>query len=138
MVFALFFGISITRKLSAVHRLVLDSGRSIIVWAVSMILGWQQFQILQIVGFILMITGVLIFNNILIGKVEKILEGNQDLILSPSPSVKIQTMGGKVCLRCKGETLLCVVNKFMKTKSLLIIPSNVLPLCLKQTFPPIV
>ena len=67
MVFALFFGISITRKLSAVHRLVLDSGRSIIVWAVSMILGWQQFQILQIVGFILMITGVLIFNNLLIG-----------------------------------------------------------------------
>ena len=67
MVFALFFGISITRKLSAVHRLVLDSGRSIIVWAVSMILGWQQFQILQIVGFVLMITGVLIFNNLLIG-----------------------------------------------------------------------
>ena len=32
-------------------------------------------------------------------KVEKILEGSLDLILSPSPSVKIQIMGGKVCLR---------------------------------------
>ena len=26
------------------------------------------------------------------------------MILSPSPSVKIQTIGGKVCLRCKGKT----------------------------------
>ena len=35
-------------------------------------------------------------------KVEKILNGSLDLIPSPSPSVKIQIMGGKVCLRCKG------------------------------------
>jgi hypothetical protein len=48
-------------------------------------------------------------------KVEKILKGNLDLI--PSPSLKIQIMGGKVCLRCKGKTLLGVVNKRLKTKS---------------------
>ena len=39
-------------------------------------------------------------------KVEKILKGSLDLIPSPSPSVKIQIMGGKVCLRYKGKTLL--------------------------------
>ena len=50
-------------------------------------------------------------------KVEKILKGSMDSILSPS--VKIQTMGGKVCLRCKGKTMLGIVNKFLKTKSLL-------------------
>ena len=33
------------------------------------------------------------------GKVEKILKGGLDLILSPSPSVKIQIMGGKVYLK---------------------------------------
>ena len=33
------------------------------------------------------------------GKVEKILKGSLDSIPSPSPSVKIQIMGGKVCLR---------------------------------------
>jgi hypothetical protein len=30
--------------------------------------------------------------------------------------VKIQIMGGKVCLRCKGKTLLGVVNKLRKQK----------------------
>ena len=71
-------------------------------------------------------------------KVEKILKGTLDSILSPSPSVKIQIMGGKICFRCKGETLMGVVNKLLKTKSLLTSPSNVLPLHLKQTFPPII
>ena len=64
-------------------------------------------------------------------KVEKILKGSLDLIPSPSPSVKIQIIGGKVCLWCKGKTLLAVVNKLLKTKSLLTSHSNVLPV----TFP---
>ena len=32
-------------------------------------------------------------------KIEKILKGSLDSILSPSSSVKIQIMGGKICLR---------------------------------------
>ena len=39
-------------------------------------------------------------------KVEKILKGSPDSISTPSPSVKIQIIGRKVCLRCKGKTLL--------------------------------
>ena len=70
-------------------------------------------------------------------KVEKIWKGNLDSIPSASPSVKIQIMGGNVCLRCKGK-LLGIVNKLLKTKSLLTSPSNVLPLPIKQTFPPII
>ena len=50
-------------------------------------------------------------------KVEKILKGSLGLIPSPLPSVKIQIMGVKVCLRCKGQTLLGVVNKLLKTKT---------------------
>jgi hypothetical protein len=62
-------------------------------------------------------------------KVETILKGS--LVLIPSPSVKIQIMGGKVCLRCEGKTLLGIVNKLLKAKSLSTSPSNVLPYYLK-------
>ena len=44
-------------------------------------------------------------------KVKKIKEDSLDLLSSPSPSVNIQIMGGKVCLRLKGKTLLDIVNK---------------------------
>ena len=50
------------------------------------------------------------------GTVENILKGSLDSIPSTSPSVKIQIMGGKVCLRCKGKTLLGIVNKLLKKK----------------------
>ena len=55
------------------------------------------------------------------GKVEKIFKGSLDLIPSPSPSVKIQIIGGKVCLRCKGKTMLGIANKLLKTKSFALI-----------------
>ena len=38
-------------------------------------------------------------------KVENISKGSLGLIPSPSPSVKLQIMGGKVCLRCKGYSI---------------------------------
>ena len=73
-------------------------------------------------------------------KVEKILKGSLNSIPSPSPSpsLKIQIMGVKVCLRFKGKTLLGVVNKLLRTKSLLTSTSNVLLYYLRQTFPPII
>ena len=68
-------------------------------------------------------------------KVEKILKGSLDSIQSPSPLVKTQIMDGRVCLKCKGKTLLGIVHKLLKTKSLLTSPGNVLPYYLKETFP---
>jgi hypothetical protein len=64
-------------------------------------------------------------------KVEKTLRGSLDLIPSPSPLVKIQVMGGKFSLQCKGKTLLGFVNKLLITQSLLTSPTNVLPYYLK-------
>ena len=48
-------------------------------------------------------------------KVEKILKASLDLIPSPSPSVKIQIMDRKVCLRCKGKIQAIFLNRFYFT-----------------------
>jgi hypothetical protein len=48
--------------------------------------------------------------------------------------MKIQIIGGKVCLSCKGKTFVGVVNKLLKTKSLLTSRSNFLPYYLKKSF----
>ena len=52
--------------------------------------------------------------------------------------MKIQITSSKVCLRGKVKILPGFVNKLLKTKSLLTLPSNVLPFYLEQTFPPII
>ena len=71
----------------------------------------------------------------LLSKVKKTEEDSLDSIPSLSPSVKIQIMGGKVYLSCKGKTLLGDVNKLFVFKSLLTTPSNVLPFTTPGNFP---
>ena len=44
-------------------------------------------------------------------RVENIFKGSLNSIISPSSSVKIQIMCGKVYLRCKGKKLLGIFNK---------------------------
>jgi hypothetical protein len=64
-------------------------------------------------------------------KVENILKGSLDSIPSPSPSKKIQIMSRKVGLRCKGKTLLAVVNKLLKIKMFVDITQQCQPYYLK-------
>ena len=64
-------------------------------------------------------------------KIEKILKGSLNLIPSPSPSVKIQIMGGKICFRCKGKTLGKKIarhcHKTFENKTFVDITQNILP-----------
>ena len=90
----------VTLKVNALHKVAQKCSYHV--------LNWLQLS-LQELSYSL-ITLVL--------KVEKILKGSLDSIPSPSTSEKIQTMGRKVCLRCKSKTLLGIVNKFLNSKSL--------------------
>ena len=43
-----FAGITVTKELSATTRMVLDSVRTLVIWAFSLIVHWQKFQYLQV------------------------------------------------------------------------------------------
>lgn len=51
-----FAGISVTKEISATTRMVLDSVRTMVIWGVSLILGWQAFHILQVSSFMIHIS----------------------------------------------------------------------------------
>jgi len=75
-----FFGISVTKQLSAAHRMVMDCTRTVIVWGFSMTVyyadlpvgprDWgssshgQKFSALQLVGFLILIMGSLVYYDI--------------------------------------------------------------------------
>lgn len=52
-----FFGISVTKKMSASHRMVLDSVRTCVVWTVGLVAFGEKFSILQLIGFLILISG---------------------------------------------------------------------------------
>lgn len=59
-----FAGISVTKELSATTRMVLDSLRTIVIWALSLALGWEAFHPLQILGFLILLTGTALYNGL--------------------------------------------------------------------------
>jgi len=67
LIIASISGITITLKYSAVYRLVLDSLRPILIWIVEISVPefCHNFQPLQVIGFLIVSSGVFIFNDIL-------------------------------------------------------------------------
>ena len=53
--------------MSATTRMVLDSVRTLVIWGVSLGVGWQKFQFLQLIGFLILVTGMCVYNDLLIG-----------------------------------------------------------------------
>nr|XP_010590280.1 solute carrier family 35 member F6 isoform X2 [Loxodonta africana] len=59
-----FAGISVTKELSATTRMVLDSLRTVVIWALSLVLGWEAFHPLQILGFLILLMGTALYNGL--------------------------------------------------------------------------
>lgn len=59
-----FFGLSVTRTVSATARSTIDTSRTLFIWIISLALGWETFKWLQIVGFALLVYGTFLFNDI--------------------------------------------------------------------------
>eukprot|EP00128_Syssomonas_multiformis_P017031 Colp12_sorted_trinity150504_noHs@30295 len=59
-----FFGISVTKFLSATHRTTIDSCRTLFIWIVTLILGWESFVWLQLVGFFVLVLGTFTYNEV--------------------------------------------------------------------------
>lgn len=58
-------GLSLTSLLSAAARSTIDNCRTLLVWVVAMVLGWESFSVIQLSGFAVMVFGTLCFNGIL-------------------------------------------------------------------------
>ncbi|KAL4896593.1 hypothetical protein BDV59DRAFT_171026 [Aspergillus ambiguus] len=59
-----FFGLSVTRSVSATSRSTIDTCRTLFIWLVSLALGWESFKWLQVLGFVLLVYGTFLFNDI--------------------------------------------------------------------------
>ncbi|XP_061481867.1 solute carrier family 35 member F6 [Rhineura floridana] len=59
-----FAGISVTKEISATTRMVLDSLRTVVIWAVSLAVGWEAFHGLQVLGFLILLVGTALYNGL--------------------------------------------------------------------------
>ncbi|KAF2102143.1 hypothetical protein NA57DRAFT_34130 [Rhizodiscina lignyota] len=72
-----FFGLSVTRTVSATSRSTIDTCRTLFIWVVSLGLGWETFKWLQVVGFALLVYGTFLFNDIVAPPLQSCLGRNK-------------------------------------------------------------
>lgn len=60
-----FSGLAVTKNVSATARSLIDTSRTVGIWAVSLALGWESLAPLQVVGFSMLVYGTLLFNEVL-------------------------------------------------------------------------
>lgn len=61
-----FAGISVTKQFSATTRTVLDSVRTLIIWVFSLLIGDEKFSFVKLAGFVVLLIGMSIYNDVLI------------------------------------------------------------------------
>lgn len=92
-----FFGLSVTRSISATSRSIIDTCRTLFIWIVSLGLGWETFKWLQVVGFALLVYGTFTFNDLVRLPIKALMpQGHREAPLSESgllPEVPDQETG---------------------------------------------
>ena len=58
-----YFGLFITKNSSALQRCLFCTSRMVMVWLVSLVLGWENFSFLEFLGYCLLTFGIYQFNN---------------------------------------------------------------------------
>merc|ERR1719181_1559415 len=54
-----FSGVTVTQKASATARSTIDVSRTIIIWAVELIMRWNTFNLLELAGFFVLAMGTM-------------------------------------------------------------------------------
>lgn len=96
-----FAGISVTKEISATTRMVLDSLRTLVIWVVSLALGWETFHGLQVLGFVVLLLGTALYNGLHRPLVARIpccacLVEEEEEEVSPGERERLLNDGGRV------------------------------------------
>eukprot|EP01027_Heterolobosea_sp_BB2_P014025 GEZU01020184.1.p1 GENE.GEZU01020184.1~~GEZU01020184.1.p1 ORF type:complete len:383 (-),score=161.30 GEZU01020184.1:83-1231(-) len=60
-----FFGITITKRINSATRATIDSCRTLFIWAISLIIKWEKFHWLQVLGFVILVFGTFLYNEVI-------------------------------------------------------------------------
>jgi drug/metabolite transporter (DMT)-like permease len=81
-----FFGLSVTRTVSATSRSTIDTSRTLFIWMFSLVLGWETFSFLQVIGFMLLVYGTFLFNGVI--------DPPACLVTPTQPVISVQSSAG--------------------------------------------
>jgi hypothetical protein len=61
-----FSGVTVTKHASATARSTIDVSRTVLIWIVELAMGWNAFSKLQLLGFVILAVGTMVYNRLII------------------------------------------------------------------------
>ena len=58
-------GVYITKLQSATHRACVDATRQAVVWVHALLVGWEEFSLVELCGYAILVLGTLSYNDII-------------------------------------------------------------------------
>ena len=80
------FGLTVTRNISATSRSTIDTCRTLFIWMISLGLQWETFKYLQVLGFIVLIYGTFVFNDVVKPPFCFSVKLESEVVVEPIPS----------------------------------------------------
>ena len=59
-----YFGVTITKYYSSLTRSTIDISKLILIWVISMCIGWESFSWVELIGCVLVVLGIVVYNEI--------------------------------------------------------------------------
>jgi hypothetical protein len=60
-----YFGMAITHHVCATTRSTVDCSRTLFIWLISLALGWEVFNWIQVIGFLVLLYGTFVYNRVI-------------------------------------------------------------------------
>jgi len=112
-----FSGVTVTQQASAVARSTIDVSRTILIWCVELMVGWNMFNGLQLAGFIILATGTLIYNRLLVIQHFEPSQETLALLSDKDDEIAPKTLLRELGRKCEQVGSLPILEKALMQKS---------------------
>lgn len=96
-------GLSITKNASSLHRSIIDNSRTVFVWVIDLAVNWEHFYWVQLLGFVLLIFGTVVYNEVLVlpfwGFKDAVIASREEMAKRRSPVKDNETSADELQVR---------------------------------------
>lgn len=81
-------GVTVTKNASAAQRSTIDTCRTLLIWVISLLIGWEHFYWQELIGFILLVGGTLVYNEIIVLPCELFSKNTKVMLMKRQGSIE--------------------------------------------------
>jgi len=94
---------TVTKNLSALSTAILVVTTDVVVWLAGLIFNGETFYVVQLLGFIMLVTGCLLYEKVIV--IKQLMVGNEDILAGDAPDTTFELQSSRATLDVPNRAL---------------------------------